>query len=635
MNSNLKIGIDSTIITESIYCLQFNFIKELVAKNASIILHSEHSEDDIIDKLSTESDIRFISPESLEGSVDILIKDRKSAYGDIPKNLVIYIFHTILEDIPVEEFLEEAQTLNPHFILSDILPDELPPFKNNKLKEFYRKKFFYHPSHINNSTDTYKKEENNKSLIIYGTLTSREEILVNSITDQTQTDSIEIGNLKSKATNDLIDYLNAYSKVFILSSSYMDNALLSTLLNNLNIRHNFYISNLSPVRILWNGCIDLEETLSLEKKSFRYSAMSISTWISKSNDENITDKTESMPDLDSTLEIFEENSLQHHIELNAEGQNAINTPPANSIKFENHYIHKILHLLYYPQEEVYKCFSLFTKSYPGKSTANMSSSWINNEEASRMLICFNEVAEQVTDGEFLKLIESTNTILGNTRGFIFSRLLYFTKPNLFHEIILNEDSNELPEFHYRLIQKDIAKGDAMHDSVGILYNHYITSGKETQSLELLNTVSSNKLLQFITPLLLYLRIINQAPNIDSSLIKRIDVNLYTIRIERLLCITFIYLFYGMNEEGENAFAVFSKRNPNSAEFPGGINRLLNQFLLISMILKTTNQEQIASKYLDRANLAYPEFEEKYNQIFNHIPVNDQLSVDTSSLQIPS
>ena len=525
--------------------------------------------------------------------------------------------------------------MDPHFILSDVLPDELPRFKNNKLKEFYRKKFFYHPSHINNSIDTYKKEENNKSLIIYGTLTSREEILVNSITNQTQTDSIEIVNLKSKNTNDLIDYLNAYSKVFILSSNYKDNALLSTLLNNLNIRHKLYISNLSPVRILWNGCIDLEETLSLEKKSFRYSAMSISTWISKSNDENITDTTESMPDLDSTLETFEENSLQHPIELNAEGQNAINTPPANSIKFENHYIHKILHLLYNPQGEVYKCFSLFTKSYPGKSTANMSSSWINNEEASRMLICFNEVAEQVTDGEFLKLIESTNTILGNTRGFIFSRLLYFTKPNLFHEIILNEDSNELPEFHYRLIQKDIAKGDPMHDSVGILYNHYITSGKETESLELLNTVSSNKLLQFITPLLLYLGIINQAPNIDSSLIKRIDVNLYTIRIERLLCITFIYLFYGMKEEGENAFAVFSKRNPNSAEFPGGIDLLLNQFLLISMILKTTNQEKIASKYLDKANLAHPKFEEKYNQIFNLIPVNEQLSLDTSSLQIPS
>ena len=91
----------------------------------------------------------------------------------------------------------------------------------------------------------------------------------------------------------------------------------------------------------------------------------------------------------------------------------------------------------------------------------------------------------------------------------------------------------------------------------------------------------------------------------------------------------------MKEEGENAFAVFSKRNPNSAEFPGGIDLLLNQFLLISMILKTTNQEKIASKYLDKANLAHPKFEEKYNQIFNLIPVNEQLSLDTSSLQIPS
>ena len=617
------------------YCLQFNFIKELVGNNASIILHSEHSENDIIDKLSIENDIVFISPESLDGTVDILLQDRNSSYKDLPKDLVIYIFHTFLEDIPIELFLEEVQSLDPHFILSDVLPDELPRFKNNKLKEFYRKKFFYHPAHINNSTDTYKKDENNKPLIIYGTLTSIEEILANSITDQTQTDRIEIGILKSKEADDLIDYLNAYSKVFILSSNHTDNALLSTILNNLNIRHKLYISNLSPLRMLWNGCMDLEETLSLEKKSFRYAAISISNWISKSNDENKTDKTESMLDLDSTLETFKENTLQHNIELNAKGKNAINTPPANSIKFENHYIHKILHLLYNPQGEVDKCFSLFTKSYPGKSTANMSSSWINNEEASRILICLNELAEQVTDGGFLNLIESTNTILENTRGFVFSRLLYFTRPNLFHEIILNEDSNELPEVHHRLIQKDIAKGDPMHDSVGFLYNHYISSGKETESLELFNTVLSDKPLQFITPLLLYVRIINQAPDIDSSLIKRIDVDLYKIRIERLLCITFIYLFYGMNEEGENAFAVFSKRNPNSAEFPGGIDLLLNQFLLISMILKTTNQEKIASKYLDKANLAHPKFEEKYNQIFNLIPVNEQLSLDTSSLQIPS
>lgn len=635
MNCNLKIGIDSTIIIERIYCLQFNFIKELVGNNASIILHSEHSENDIIDKLSIESDIVFISPESLDGKVDVLLQDRNSSYKDLPKDLVIYIFHTLLEDIPIELFLEEVQSLDPHFILSDILPDELPSFKNKKLKEFYREKFFYHPSHISNSIDTDKKEETNKSLIIYGILTSIEEILANSITDQTQTDRIEIGILKSKEADDLIDYLNAYSKVFILSSNHTDNALLSTILNNLNIRHKLYISNLSPVRMLWNGCIDLEETLSLEKKSFRYAAMSITSWVSKSNDENITDKTESMLDLDSTLETFEKNSLQYHIELKSEEQNASSDQSANSIKFENHYIHKILHLLYNPKREEYKCFSLFSKSYPGKSTANMSSSWINNEEASRMLIFLNEVAELVNDGEILNLIESTNTILENSKGFIFSRLLYFSRPNLFHEIILQEDSNELPEFHYRLIQKDIAKGDSMHDSVGILYNYYITSGKEKESLELLNIVSSGKLLQFITPLLLYLRIVNQSPNVDSSLIKRIDVNLYTIRIERLLCITFIYLLYGMNEEGENAFTVFSKRNSIPTEFPGSIDPLLNQFLLVSLILKITNQEKIASKYLDRANLAYPEFEEKYNQIFNHIPVNDQLSVDTSSLQIPS
>ena len=635
MNSNLKIGIDSTIIFKSIYCLQFNFIKGLLANNASIILHHEHSKDDVIDKLSAENNINFISPDSLDGSVDVLIQDRNSSYKDIPKGLVIYIFFSILENISTELFLNEAQTLDPHFILSDVLPDELPSFKNNKLKEFYRKKFFYHPSFINNSIDTDKKEENKKSLIIYCTSTSKEEILINLITEQTHTDSIEIGNLKSKATNDLVDYLNAYSKVFILSHCHKDNALLSTMLNNLNIKHKFYISILSPVRMLWNECIDLEETLSLEKKSFRFDAMKIISWISNSNSENITENSESLLGLDSTIESFNENSLQYHIELKSEEQNALDEQTANSIKFENHYIHKILHLLYNSQKEEYKCFSLFIKSYPGKSSANMSSSWINNEEASRMLISLNEVAERVTDGEFLRLIESTNTILGNTRGFLFSRLLYFTKPNLFHQIILQEDSNELPGFHYRLIQKDIAKGDSMYDSVGILYNHYITSGKETESLGLLNTVSSGKLLQFITPLLLYLRIINQSPNIDSSIIKRIEVNLHTIRIERLLCITFIYLFYGMKEEGENAFTVFSKRNPISVQFPGGTDRLLNQFLLISMILKTTNQEKIASEYLDKANQAYPEYEEKYNQIFNLIPVNNKLSVDTSSLQISS
>ena len=60
------------------YCLQFNFIKELVGNNASIILHSEHSENDIIDKLSIENDIVFISPESLDGTVDILLQDRNS-----------------------------------------------------------------------------------------------------------------------------------------------------------------------------------------------------------------------------------------------------------------------------------------------------------------------------------------------------------------------------------------------------------------------------------------------------------------------------------------------------------------------------------------------------------------------------
>ena len=91
----------------------------------------------------------------------------------------------------------------------------------------------------------------------------------------------------------------------------------------------------------------------------------------------------------------------------------------------------------------------------------------------------------------------------------------------------------------------------------------------------------------------------------------------------------------MNEEGKNAFAVFLKRNPSTVKFPGGVDQLLNQYLLISIILKITNQEKIASEYLDKASLVYPEFEEKYNQIFNLIPTNDQLSLDTSCLQIPS
>ena len=91
----------------------------------------------------------------------------------------------------------------------------------------------------------------------------------------------------------------------------------------------------------------------------------------------------------------------------------------------------------------------------------------------------------------------------------------------------------------------------------------------------------------------------------------------------------------MNEEGENAFTVFSKRNPNPTEFPGSIDPLLNQFLLVSLILKITNQEKIASEYLNKANLTHPEYERKYTQIFNLIQVNDKLSVDTSSLQISS
>lgn len=622
----LTFGIDSKLLSKDKYKYQIVFLRELVLKNAKVIINYKDTKDSIFSILDTDVDIDFLSLSSNFDEIDVLLVDPESKFDKVKESTIVCFLNSIVEDLTIEEFIKNSTELKPDVILSELLPDEIHLTEQSSL-DFYKKSFFYCPTFTNLKAKNIDRSIRRNSLIIEGNLSTQEKIAVNSIADKTSSAKISCHELMCNDVPDTLIYLNKFEKILVWSHDPRDNSFFSSLMNFLEIDHRICINNLSPVRIFWNKSINLEDCLKSKSESFRNWVMSQLNWLlQKSPTEQKNKRNLSMlvHELSTTLVAFEEFCSQL---IYSKKQTNMPKPFKESLTTP---IYNIIQFLFSSNHERYKTFSITSKNSSSQFPSKHNQSWIHNHESSKTILLLNEYAAFHHNQKVNDVVGLVNLTLMTNPGFLFSRLLNYALPKLFTDQILGENPKSIPSCYLKLIELDLSKSDnnIIFEPVVLAYHHYLVSGDDQSASNLFSRVAASKSVPVsVLPVFLYFRVINNFPKVDSYYLQEFPSELLNcMRRERLLCLVMVFFYYGLKKQGEDALSIFEKRYPrpfkrdllNTDSDKGEIDKVLNEYLMLSFIHIGKQDLQGANKFLTQAINEYPNNKSYYTKVFNMI-----------------